>query len=232
MRRQVFNAAAIGIARLEIHVAILVGTAQQAIDLAHAVEPVFPMVVRDETQAGDQVLHRHRGHRLPVMLIGNGTVKVMTQPPHFGAQSLDEIGIGLVLIADALHQLHCERQPLRRRCAIGEDIKETVHVDPAIKQHLRPFVRQLPHAPQGSRTCRDAPQVLDEDEAQADGRCPELTDRERAHILVGVDEGDEHRRIEAAVRVGDEGPGNAEDLRMTSQRAGSNLGQLPVIAGR
>ena len=54
----------------------------------------------------------------------------------------------------------------------------------------------------------------------------------RLHALVGLHEFAEHLRIEAAVGVRDERPGDAEYARIALQRSVGKLGQLTIEAAR
>ena len=54
----------------------------------------------------------------------------------------------------------------------------------------------------------------------------------RLHALVGLHEFAEHLRIEAAIGVRDERPGDAEYARIALQRSVGKLGQLTIEAAR
>ena len=77
-----------------------------------------------------------------------------------------------------------------------------------------------------------APQVLDQHDPQRDRHRPELADRERLHALVGAHEAAERLRVEAAVGVRDERPGQAEDARIALEGPFRELGQLAIEAAR
>ena len=78
----------------------------------------------------------------------------------------------------------------------------------------------------------EPPEVLDEHDPQGDGHRPEFADRQRLDLLVGPHVAAQHLGIEAAIGVGDEGPGHAEHARISRERPVSKLGQLAVIARR
>ena len=78
----------------------------------------------------------------------------------------------------------------------------------------------------------EAPEVLHEHHPQGDGDGPQLADGERLHALECADEALERVGLEAAVRVGDEGPGEAEHARVAFKGAFGELGELAVEAGR
>ena len=73
-----------------------------------------------------------------------------------------------------------------------------------------------------------APQVLDEQDPKRDRDRPQLSDGERFHPLIGLHEPAQQSRIEPAVGMGNEGPGNAEDARVARQRAVCELRQLAI----
>ncbi len=77
----------------------------------------------------------------------------------------------------------------------------------------------------------EAPQILDEHDPQRDRDCPELANGQRLDILVGTNKALQHLEVEAAVGVGDEGPGHTEHAGIACERPVGELRQLPVIAG-
>ena len=79
---------------------------------------------------------------------------------------------------------------------------------------------------------RQPPEILDQHDPQCDRHRPEFADRQRLDLLVGPHVANQHFGIEAAVGVGDEGPGHAEHARISRERSLGELGQLPVIARR
>jgi hypothetical protein len=78
--------------------------------------------------------------------------------------------------------------------------------------------------------CQTA-EIFDEYHTQGDRHCPELTNSQRLYSLVGTDEASESFRIEAAISVRNERPGNPEDARIAPERSMGELGQFPVISG-
>ena len=68
--------------------------------------------------------------------------------------------------------------------------------------------------------------------SQRDRNRPQLTDRQRLHALVGLHEFAQQLRVEAAVSMGDKGPGDAEYARIAFQRTVGKLGELTVKAAR
>ena len=79
---------------------------------------------------------------------------------------------------------------------------------------------------------RQPPEILDEHDPQGDGHRPEFTYRQCLDLLVGLDVAGQYFGVEAAIRVGYEGPGHAEHARISCEWSLSKLGQLAVIAWR
>ena len=78
----------------------------------------------------------------------------------------------------------------------------------------------------------EAPEILDEQDPEADGDCPELPDGQRLHRLVGADHSSQAFWVEPAVRVRDVRPREAEDARIPLQRTVGQLRELAVVVGR
>ena len=106
--REVLDRLAIAIAGDEIHGAELALRAEDAIDEAHALEELPPVVVRHHAEAGDDVPHRHVGRAVALMLgshevvRGGAGAREPRPEPGQGGRG------GGVLIAEALGQLHGE----------------------------------------------------------------------------------------------------------------------------
>ena len=93
-------------------------------------------------------------------------------------------------------------------------------------------VRLLPRGAAVHDPLGQASEVLDQHDPQRDRDRPEFADRQRLDLLIGAHEAAQHLGIEAAVGVGDEGPGQAEHARISGERSVGQLRQLPVVAGR
>ena len=126
-----------------------------------------------------------------------------------------------VLLAQALDELdregRGERPVVERRqdrgCATRRGFPARPSSRSASASASSRAARRRPRCRSASRA-----QVLDEDEAQRDRDRPQLADRERRDALVGADEAAERLRVEAAVGVRDEGPGDAVDARIARER--------------
>ena len=138
-----------------------------------------------------------------------------------------------VLVAQPVHELDRQRIGKRRLLKGGKHGRDTFGGDAARpEQPVRQPVRRPPQGAILYDQPGEAPQILDQDDAQRDGHRPQFADGERLHLLIGVQEARQHVGIEAAVGVGHEGPCHAEDARISGKRPGGELGKLAVIAGR
>ena len=77
-----------------------------------------------------------------------------------------------------------------------------------------------------------AAQILHQHDAQRDRDSPQFADGERLHALVGAHEPAQCLRVEVAVGVGHEGPGDAKHPRVSHEGSARELWQLPVEARR
>ena len=205
---------------------------QRLVDQADALEELRPVDVRHQPHAGDDVAHRDVRGALALVfflhqLLGAGLLFVeLLLEPHQRRRDLR------ILIAQPMHELHGER-----RAASAGDLRSPARS--ASGSTCWPFTPSRRSA-SASASCRasaagddalrDAPQVLDQHDAQRDGHRPELADRERLDALVGAHETPQGLGFEAAVGVRDECPGDAEHARKAGERSGGELGQLAVEA--
>ena len=106
--RQFLDGGAIEIARGEIHVLEGAVGGKRVIDQADVLEQFFPVDVRDQAQAGDDVAHGDAGGALPLMdlahhSVGGGALRRQTLvEPGQGR------GDGRILIAQPMDQLDRE----------------------------------------------------------------------------------------------------------------------------
>ena len=142
-------------------------------------------------------------------------------------------GVGArVLVAQPLGQLRGEDLGQRARGA-GPDVQFQRRARVAGgEQPVGELLRVGALAPPGADLVGEAAQVLDQDDAQRDGHRPQLADGQRLDTLVGGDVAAQDQRVEMAVGVRDEGPGQPEHARVAGERAARELGQLAVVAGR
>ena len=90
----------------------------------------------------------------------------------------------------------------------------------------------VPRGPAARDLLREPSQILDHHDLQRDRYGPELADRQRLHILVGIDETDEDVGIEAAVGMRDERPRNPEHARIAGEGPREEFRELAIISRR
>ena len=136
-----------------------------------------------------------------------------------------------ILIAKPLNQLGGEGGGQGHRSEIAEDGRGRFRLRPIHPQEtVDRKIGGLAGLAPGHDPLRRAAEILHQDDAQGDGDRPELADQERLDPLIGGDEAAEHLLVETAVRMGDEGPGQAEDAGIAGQRPVRQLGQLAIEA--
>ena len=74
--------------------------------------------------------------------------------------------------------------------------------------------------------------VFHQHDAQGDGDGPDLADHQRLNLLIGADITGQHRAGHQAISMGDIGPSQAKDARISGKRPFGKLGQLTIIARR
>ena len=148
------------------------------------------------------------------------------QPVHRGR------GAG-ILIAQALGQLHGKDG--RQRLAAGPPGGKRIGID-RMAAHAQQPVGQRVGFPPFAVVAHDgiggAAKIFHQHDAQGYGDGPEFADGQRLHLLIGADESGQDIRIEAAVRMSDESPGDAEDPRIGLERSVGEFRQLTVISRR
>ena len=136
------------------------------------------------------------------------------------------------LIAQPIDKLDCEglrqRLPLVRASTIATDSAGR-RLRPASG---RPRRRLVVFGPAVGDLSREASEILDHDDPQRDRDGPEFADRQRLDLLIRCDEATQHPGIEAAIGMGDEGPGDPEYPRVASERPTGELRELPIVARR
>ena len=232
--RQLLDGASVHVARREVHVAIALAGPEHRIDERHALEPVHPVDVGDETHAGEYVAHADVGRRLALVLFDDRSFErhsLLRQPPFEPCRHLRAV---LVPVAQPLGELH--REGVRKR--IGFEAPEEfadvlVAAGRLGRQELvGETVGCLALGPRLDDAVGKPPQVLDEDDAQRDGDRPQFADGQFLDALICAHEPGEDVGIEQAVRVGDIGPGDAQHPRIARERSLGELRQLLIVAGR
>ena len=135
-----------------------------------------------------------------------------------------------VLLSQALDELH--REGHRQGSGLEPPKGQTARRFPAEPQQL---VRERVRVTARSATVDDllgqAPQVLQEHETEGDRDGPQLADGQHLDALESLDEALESLRLEAAVAVGDEGPGQPKYPRVALEGPLCELRQ-PAVESR
>ena len=100
-------------------------------------------------------------------------------------------------------------------------------------QHLfRPACGEVPVDASGDDPCSDAPEILDQRQAQHDGDGPQFAQRQDGHRLVGRHEAAETFRIHPSIAVRDRLMRDVVHARQPGRRPVQQARQLPAVALR
>jgi hypothetical protein len=138
-----------------------------------------------------------------------------------------------ILLAQTLDQLNSKSR--RERGAFEspeQQWKRIGGVTPKTEKPVGERVCFLARCPARHNPIGQPPEVVNEHHAQRDRHRPKLSDREWLDALICLDEAAKRFGVEAAVGVGDEGPGQPEHARVALKMAVGQLGQLPVESDR
>ena len=232
--REILDGVPVGVARGEVHGGVTRAGPQHPVHEADGLEELRPVQRGHQAHAQDHVADGHVHRRLPLVLDAHDVVggrALRLQPlvePEQGRRDR------AVLLAQPLDELHREgrhqRAALEPGQAPGGRQRGAVVADS--QQLVGQRVGLLARRPPAHDALGQAAEVLDEHDAKGDGHRPQLADGQRLHALVGLHEPPEHLRVEPAVGVGHEGPGQAVHARVAGQRPLGQLGQLAVEPGR
>ena len=233
MAGEVFDGTAVEIACREIHAAKGAGGRQHAIDLAHHFKQHVPVDIGDHPQAGDNVADGDVGRTLPAVLVGDDRLRAGAVGGEAAFEPAQSGHDRPVLVAQTMGKL--DRKCLGKR-AVRQPHDRLAHrhsgMGAGAEQPVGQQIGALAGHAAADGLLGEAAQVLDQDDPQGDRQRPQLADREAPNLLVGAYEPTQGLGIEAAVGVGDKGPGNAENSWVAGKRPGSELGKLAVVAGR
>src|SRR5271165_2768132 len=100
------------------------------------------------------------------------------------------------------------------------------------KQTVGESVRHMPLGAARGNLLREASEILNQNDPECDRYRPELTDGERLHFLISPNEANQHLRVETAIGMGDEGPGDTEHSRIARERPIREFRELTIVAWR
>ena len=215
----------------EVHGLEVTARAQCLVHQTDAFEEVGPVEGRHQTHAGDDVPHGDVHRPLVLVLAADELVgRGLTRREPFIQPCERRRQLG-VLIPQPLDELYRERggqAPSPETSEGGGLGRVAVDAEELIGQRIR----LLAAGPALHDVLRQAPEILEQYHAQADGNGPQLADGQRLHSLEGGDEAAKGRGIEVAVGMRDERPRQREHARMAREGALGQLGKLAVEALR
>ncbi len=220
----------VAVSRGKVHLPKRAAGPQDVVDHADALDELGPVEPRDEAHARDHVSDGHVHRRLALVLqayrlLGAGPLRrqELLQPAQGG-------GDRRVLVTQALEQLDAGRRRERRGRESAEGCRRSLRsVGAEAEQAVGDLVGRLPGRAAAHDLLREAAEVVDKENPQADGDRPQLADRERLHLLVRAHHAPQALRVETAVRVRDIGPGEAQDPRVPCEMTVGQLGELAVV---
>ncbi len=230
---QLFDGAPVEISRGKIHLGEFAVGGENAIDQADFLEEFGPIDGGYEPHAGDDIADRHVGGGLPLMLCPNRLVGGRSLRGETAIQPEQRRRHPRILIAQPLDELD-GKGPRQRR--VIELLQHRVRRLRRAAIDAEQPVRQSVGFPTRRKAVCDslggAPQVLDEHDSQRDRDRPEFADGQRLDMLIGAYEAYQHLAVEAAVGMGDKGPGQSEDAGIALERPIGQFRQLAVETGR
>ena len=224
-RHQLLDGLALAITAQEVHRAVHAGriALKHLFHAADRLEVVAPVERRAETQACQNIGHRHLGGCLSLMFRPD---RVFRCHPAVAQVSLDR-GVqrreAEPVLAHSLQQSDHVRHVSGRRQRAGLDALFILsHGD----------IRRHPRLPRDQNLFRQPAEVLDEGQPEHARPAPELADRQRGHRLVTAHEPDELRSVQTAVAVPDELERHRVGARMSVPLRRREPRQLAIIGMR
>ncbi|MNU75602.1 hypothetical protein D3C71_651380 [compost metagenome] len=210
--RELFDAVAIGVARTEIERFVIGMLAKQLVDLRDVLEPDAPFRIDDETEALDDIAHRHvAGGETALLRLRNG----LDIRADLGQALFDPLRGERRRLRGIAHAV----EELRRKRVVAHQIRNT-------GQHLGAFglvvqaddlvgdvIGALAHVARTVDAGRDTAQVLDQHEADEGRQRPELADFERFVFLETLDHGGQRLAVHARMGMRDVEPCERQNTR-------------------
>ncbi len=167
--RQVFNGVPVAISSREVHLPERTSRTKDLIDQADAFDELGPVEPRDEAHARDHVSDRHVHRRLALVLEADhllGSGPLGRKKPLLPAE---DGGDRRVLIAQALEELDAGRRRQRRGREPAQGGRRDLRaVRAEAEKAVGELVRLLPRCPASHDLLRDAAEVVDEEDPEAD----------------------------------------------------------------
>ncbi|WP_162213178.1 hypothetical protein [Nostocoides australiense] len=222
---QILDGRTVEVAGREVEGEVALVGAQFLLDEADRFEPVLPVHVGDQPQAGEDIAHGDDRGRLAVRLGDHQRLALAGVDPRL--QPLADLGV--LEASEALQQAGGEgpaREPLRGEEVRGEPVGRVESEQPVGGR-----VRGRAVAPGGDDEVGDPAQVLHQQQAQGDGDRPQLAEGQGLAGFVGAHIAREQIGFDEAVGVGDETPHQGEDARVAREETGPEFGQFPEVVG-
>ena len=100
---------------------------------------------------------------------------------------------------------------------------------PEPQKFIGDLVRQPSRCSRTDDLLCTASEILDQQDAQGDRRCPELAGRQWLHALIGANHATKTLRIESTVGMGDVCPRQAQDSWVAGQGTVGQLWKLAIV---
>ena len=223
----------VAVPRPEVHLAEAASHPEDVIDDADALNERRPVEPRDESHARDHVPDRDVHRCLALVLDADHLLGGHVLAGNDCLEPTERRrGVG-ILIPQPLEELDARRRRERRGSQATERGAGRLRaVRPETEQTVGELVGPLPRRPRPDDLFGDPAKVLHQEDPEADGDRPQLSDRQRVHFLVGPDHPAEGLRLEQAVGVRDVRPRKAEHARIACEVTLSQFRQLVVVVGR
>ena len=232
--RDLLDTVAVAVAGGEIHPAVRSPRvlAQNLVDGAHRLDEGAPVHRSQEPEAADAVADGNlvgglllvlRPHQLLDRQVGLG--KPLFDPGERqrqrGALSLQP--------AREFRDERAHHRRVRPRHVRGQQDQALRVLFGDLHHLFRPAGGEVPGDASGDNPCPDAPEILDQRQAQHDGDGPQFAERQDGHRLVGRHETAETSRVHPSIAVRDRFMRDVVHARKSGRRSVQQAGQLPAV---
>ena len=230
---QLLDGMPIAVARGVVHAHEFAAAPQARIDDADAFHQALPVERGHGAHAGDETAGREIGGSLAGVLLSHPFLPVETAGCQPSVQALKGRRQAGVLIAQTMDQLHKEGARADIVGSARDQVVEANRGACGLAQHIvGEGIRVLPSVLRLNHAHRDAPQVLDEQAAQHNGRSPQLAQGQGLQALIAMDVLAERVGFKPAVGMGDEVQEQGVDPRPVAQAPFPQHRQGPQERGR
>ena len=232
--RDLLDTVAVAVAGGEIHPAVRSPRvlAQYLVDGAHRLDECAPVHRSQEPKAADAVADGNlvgglllvlRPHQLLDRQAGLG--KPLFDPGERQRQ-------GGALSLQSAREFRDERahhRGVRPRHVRGQQYQALRVLFGDLHHLLGPAGGEVPVDASGDDPCSDAPEILDQRQAQHDGDGPQFAERQDGHRLVGRHETAETSRVHPSIAVRDRFMRDVVHARKPGRRSVQQAGQFPAV---